>query len=217
MGFPLYDDNPFRNPTMPYVTWGLIALNGALFLVMLGALIEQQTEVVLGYAVVPAQLSGIFAFYTVGWPEVTLLTGLFLHAGWQHVLGNMVHLWVFGDDIEELLGPLGFQPFYMLAGIAATLVYVAFNARSTVPLVGASGAISGVLAAYLMLRPCAKVTILHPADRGAGARLLGDWRLGAAASPRYEGQYPGRGRLYIAHFGGWRPVRSCFWPCDHRG
>ena len=140
MVFPLYDDNPFRHATMPYATWGLIALNVVLFLLMLATPADQQTRVVLGYAVVPAQLTGTFSSYTIGWPELTLLTGLFLHAGWQHLLGNMVYLWVFGDDIEEALGPLRFLAFYVLAGIASTLVYVAFNTHSTAPLVGASGA-----------------------------------------------------------------------------
>ena len=83
---------------------------------------------------------------------------MFLHGGWEHLLGNMVYLWVFGDDIEEVLGR-PFLVFYLLAGVGASLAYVALNPNSPVPLVGASGAISGVLAAYLMLRPCAKVTV----------------------------------------------------------
>ena len=201
MVFPLYDDNPFKHVHMPFATWGLIALNVVLYLVMLGTPVDQQTKVVLGYAVVPAQLTGTFSSYTIGWPEMTLLTGLFLHAGWQHLLGNMVYLWVFGDDIEEVLGPLRFLAFYVLAGIAATLVYVAFDAQSTAPLVGASGAVSGVLAAYIMLRPCAKVTVfvLRIVVRVRAYWVIGVWALLQILSMGGSGQ---EGIAYAAHFGG---------------
>ncbi len=201
MVFPLYDDNPFKHATMPYATWGLIALNIALFVVMLATPDDQQTRVVLGYAVVPAHLTDTFTDLTIGWPEVTLLTGLFLHAGWAHLLGNMVYLWVFGDDIEEALGRLRFLAFYLLAGIAATLVYVAFNTQSTVPMVGASGAVSGVLAAYLMLRPCAKVTVfvLRIVVRVRAYWVIGAWALLQLLGLRGNGD---EGVAYIAHFGG---------------
>ena len=201
MVFPLYDDNPFKRATMPYVTWGLIALNVVLFLFMLGTPDDQQAKVVLGFAVVPALLTGTFATHMIGWPDVTLLTALFLHAGWQHILGNMVYLWVFGDDIEEALGPLRFLAFYLLAGIAATLVYVALNAHSTVPLVGASGAISGVLAAYMMLRPCAKVTVfvVRIVVRVRAYWVIGGWALLQLWSVGASGH---DGIAYAAHFGG---------------
>jgi len=199
--FPLYDDNPFKHVKMPYATWGLIALNFVLFLGMLATPDAEQSRVVLGYAVVPAQLTSSFTDFTIGWSDATLLTGLFLHAGWAHLLGNMVYLWVFGDDIEEALGRLRFLAFYLLAGIAATLVYVAFNAQSTVPLVGASGAVSGVLAAYMMLRPCAKVTvfILRIVVRVRAYWVIGAWALLQVLGLRGDSQ---EGIAYIAHFGG---------------
>ena len=110
---------------------------------------------------------------------MTLFTDLFLHAGWQHILGNMVYLWLFGDDIEEAIGPLRFLVFYLLAGIVSTLVYVALNAHSMTPLVGASGTVSGVLAAYMMLRPCAKVTVfvLRIVVRVRAYWVIGVWAL----------------------------------------
>ena len=82
-----------------------------------------------------------------------------MQGGWDHLLGNMIYLWVFGDDIEEAFGPIRYLAFYLLSGVLAALAFVAFNIHSTVPLVGASGAISGVLAAYLMIRPCARVSV----------------------------------------------------------
>jgi membrane associated rhomboid family serine protease len=92
-------------------------------------------------------------------PDATLLTGMFLHAGPEHLLSNMIYLWVFGDDIEDALGPFRFLFFYFASGALAALAYVAFNSQSHVPLIGASGAIAGVLAAYLLLRPCARISI----------------------------------------------------------
>jgi membrane associated rhomboid family serine protease len=158
MVFPLYDTNPFKLPRPPYVTWGLIAANIIVFLIEIGS--DETTKAMLAsFAAHPAAITHHTHPTVIVPPELTLLTSMFLHSGWEHLLGNMVYLWVFGDDIEEALGSLRFFIFYILCGIAATLVFVAFNVQSDVPLIGASGAISGVLAAYLMLQPCAKVTV----------------------------------------------------------
>ncbi len=144
-----------------------------IFLAMVASSQAQQSWIVFAYAVTPAAVTGTFAAHKIGWADLGLLTGMFLHAGWGHLLGNMIYLWVFGDDIEDALGPVRFLLFYLLAGVAAALVFVAVNPYSPTPLVGASGAISGVLAAYLMLRPCAKVSVFVLRVVVPGAQPIG--------------------------------------------
>ena len=159
MVFPLYDENPLKWPVPPYATWSLIAVNVAVFVVMRVYLDEATaTMIVKQFGATPAAL-----FHQVPQPgrwvpaELTLFTSLFLHGSWLHLLGNMAYLWVFGDDIEEAIGRGRFLAFYFLAGGAASFAYCAMDSQAIVPLVGASGAIAGVLAAYLLLHPCAKV------------------------------------------------------------
>jgi membrane associated rhomboid family serine protease len=200
MVFPLYDDNPFKLARPPYVTWGLIALNVIIFLVEIGS--DETTKAMLGsFAATPSAIT--HHAHTTGLvpPELTLLTSMFLHGGWEHLLGNMVYLWVFGDDIEEALGPLRFLVFYILCGIAAALVFVAFHTRSDVPLIGASGAISGVLAAYLMLRPCAKVSVfvLRVVVRVRAYWVITGW---AILQIYLLAQNSEDGVAYLAHVGG---------------
>jgi membrane associated rhomboid family serine protease len=160
MVFPLYDDNPFARSTLPFVTWGLIGLNILVFLTEITAPSDTARAMVVSLGATPAAIFGHAPQAGPLAPELTLITSMFMHAGWAHLIGNMVYLWVFGDDIEAALGWWRYLAFYLLAGIAAALAYAAMNPHSTTPLVGASGAISGILAAYLMLRPCAKVAVL---------------------------------------------------------
>jgi membrane associated rhomboid family serine protease len=194
--FPLYDDNPFKLPVPPYATWALIAINVFIFMVTIGSSEDVQASITISYAVTPVVVT-----HSVGWSDLTLVTGMFLHGGWEHLLGNMVYLWVFGDDIEEALGPFRFVLFYLLAGVGASIAYVALNPNSAVPLVGASGAISGVLAAYLMLRPCAKVTVfvLRIVVRVRAYWVIGGWallQLFLLAGKADDGV------AYLAHVGG---------------
>ena len=201
MVFPLYDDNPFKLPVPPYATWALIGINIVIFLIMLGSPEEQQQAIVASFAVVPAEFTSTTTSHLVGWPDVTLVTGLFLHGGWEHLLGNMVYLWVFGDDIEEVLGRFRYLLFYLLAGVAASIAYVALNPHSFVPLVGASGAISGLLAAYLMVRPCAKVTVfvLRIVIRVRAYWVIGGWALLQLFMLAGKAD---DGIAYLAHIGG---------------
>ena len=113
---------------------------------------------------------------------------MFLHADIVHILGNMVFLWVFGDNVEEAMGRLRFLAFYLLCGIIGALAFVASDVHSRTPLIGASGAIAGVVVAYVMLRPCAKVTVLVFGIPDAHQRLLDDRRLRLHAVHQ-----PGRG------------------------
>jgi membrane associated rhomboid family serine protease len=200
MVFPLYDDNPFKLPRPPFVTWGLIAVNIIVFLVEIGS-DETAKAILASFAANPAAIA--HDVHTTGPvpPELTLVTSMFLHGGWEHLLGNMIYLWVFGDDIEEALGPFRFLIFYLLCGIAAALVFVAFNMHSTTPLIGASGAISGVLAAYLLLRPCARVSVfvLRVFVRVRAYWVIGFWAL---LQILLLSQNSDDGVAYLAHVGG---------------
>ncbi len=201
MVFPLYDDNPFKRARVPYVTWGLILLNVGIFLFELGATDDATKALFASFAATPAAIT--HQAPSAGWlpPELTLVSYMFLHGGWEHILGNMIYLWVFGDDIEDALGPLRFLAFYLLTGIAAGLFFAFLNRKSTMPLVGASGAISGILAAYLLLRPCAKVSVfvLRFVVRVRAYWVIGGWvllQLYQIANQTNDGV------AYVAHGGG---------------
>lgn len=200
MVFPLYDENPFKLPRPPIVTWGLIAVNIIIFLFETGS-DETAKAILASFAANPAAITRDIQATGPVPPEVTLLTSMFLHGGWGHLLGNMIYLWVFGDDIEEALGSSRFLIFYLLCGIIAALVFVAFNMHSTTPLIGASGAISGVLAAYLLLRPCARVTVFI---LRVVVRLRAYWVVGAWALLQIFllAQHSDDGVAYLAHVGG---------------
>jgi membrane associated rhomboid family serine protease len=142
--FPVSDVIPSR--TVPFVTIVLIAVNAVVFLyqVTLG---PNELRLFMGsYAVIPA------SFW---WPS--LVTSQFLHAGWMHIIWNMVYLWIFGDNVEDRLGHAGYLIFYLGAGAAAATLQVLFNPFSAVPMVGASGAIAGVMGAYFVLYPQSRV------------------------------------------------------------
>jgi len=148
--FPIGDDDSTRR-TVPVVTYALIALNVLVFFLELNGgepFIEQ-------WSVVPRRLtqnpSGDF---------ITVFTSMFMHGGWLHLGGNMLYLWIFGDNVEDRFGHAKFGLFYLLCGIAATVAQVAVSMGSNVPNLGASGAIAGILAAYLILFPRGQVRVL---------------------------------------------------------
>jgi len=148
--FPIGDDNSTRK-TAPVVVYALIALNLALFFAELNG-----GDPFIGrWAFVPrrflADPAGGF---------VTVFTSMFMHGGWMHLGGNMLYLWIFGDNVEDRFGHMKFLVFYLLCGIAATFAQMAFNSGSNVPNLGASGAIAGVLGAYILLFPGARVRVL---------------------------------------------------------
>ena len=145
--FPLGDDNSQRR-SVPVVTFVLIALNVLVFLVELNggqAFIQQ-------WAFVPRKFSA-----DPGGQAHTIFTAMFMHGGWLHLFGNMLYLWIFGDNVEDRLGHVRFLFFYLFAGIAAALLQIFFNPFSTVPMIGASGAIAGVMGAYFVLYPQSRV------------------------------------------------------------
>jgi membrane associated rhomboid family serine protease len=160
MVIPVFDHNPFKLPVPPLVTWGIIAVNFVAFLIQQGAGDANNEIIIKTFGAIPSQIDYLAPRIGYFPADLTLVTSLFLHEGWEHIIGNMLYLFVFGDDIEEALGPVRFLVFYLLSGIAASAAFVVVNAHSDLPLIGASGAISGVLGAYLLIRPCAKVSVI---------------------------------------------------------
>jgi len=179
MVFPLYDDNPFKRARLPYLTWGLIVLNVGIFLIEVSSPQATSRAIMASFGATPAVLARHLPQAGQVPPEFTLVSYMFLHGGWEHIIGNMIYLWVFGDDIEDALGPLRFLAFYLLTGIAAAVVFILVDTNSTTPLIGASGAVSGILAAYLLLRPCAKVSVfvLRAVVRVRAYWVIGGWVL----------------------------------------
>jgi membrane associated rhomboid family serine protease len=180
MVFPLYDNNPFAFKSPPYVSWGLIAANVAIFLYMLSvdpSGSNSKTAVILSLAFTPAEIShhNVILHAFVPW-EFTLVSYSFLHASWLHIIGNMAFLWVFGDDVEEALGHLRFLLFYLLCAAAGALGHWASDPASNIPLVGASGAIAGIVGAYLLLHPCRKIWVL--AFMRIPIKLAAEWVIG---------------------------------------
>jgi membrane associated rhomboid family serine protease len=151
--FPLYDDNPTR--ITPYFTYGLIGMNVLVFLHEINLSSLQLEQFFQLYAVIPQELS-------INWSRewTTLFTSQFLHGGWWHLISNMVYLWVFGNNIEDRLGHFKYLLFYLTCGAIAALCQWFIGMYSAVPSLGASGAISGVLGAYLIWFPQARITTL---------------------------------------------------------
>ena len=148
--FPLGDDNSQRRLT-PVVTFALIAINVLVFFVELSG----GDEFIRSWAFVPARFNADPAG-----DAVTVITAMFMHGGWVHLFGNMLFLWIFGDNVEDRFGHRNFLIFYLLAGIAATFAQYIFNPGSNIPNVGASGAIAGVLGAYIIMFPQSRVNVL---------------------------------------------------------
>ena len=203
---PLRDDNPRRS--VPYVTYTLIALNVLAFLweLSLGPRLESELSSV---AFIPARywIPGRWGF-----DLFTIVASMFLHGGLMHIGSNMLYLWIFGDNVEDRLGRFRYLLFYLLCGFAATLAHAAFSPGSRVPAIGASGAIAGVLGAYLILWPHARVMTLIPIIFLVTVRelpailILGLWFVlqlfsGVGSLGVRDAQDMG-GVAYFAHIGG---------------
>ncbi|HEU4413086.1 MAG TPA: rhomboid family intramembrane serine protease [Polyangiaceae bacterium] len=153
--FPLRDRLPSR--TTPFVTWLLIAANVLAFLYELAMVEAVGDRFIMAWGLVPARFARDPAA-----EAVTVLTSMFLHGGWLHLGGNMLFLWIFGDNVEDRLGHLRYTLFYLLAGGAAAAAQFLIDPGSRVPMVGASGAIAGVLGGYVLLYPRARVLVAFP-------------------------------------------------------
>ncbi len=164
MFLPLHDSAPLRVIRFQLVTGLLILANVCVFLaVRYGISPVEAARIPLSFGAIPAVLTDraqLGAALQVIPEQLTVVTYMFLHAGWLHLIGNMAFMWVFADNVEDGFGHVGFVLFYLACGIAAALAHVAMSASSQVPLIGASGAVAGVLAAYLLLFPQSRVLVL---------------------------------------------------------
>lgn len=193
---PIGDDDTSRR-TVPLVTYVLIALNVLFFFVELSG----GNAFIGKWAFVPSRfLANPFGDLP------TLFTSMFMHAGWAHLGGNMLYLWIFGDNVEDRFGSIQFTIFYLLCGLAATFAQLAFSLGSTVPNLGASGAIAGVLGAYILLFPQGKVRVLQGQRviQVPALIVIGLWivlqffsGIGSIANTADTG-----GVAYMAHIGG---------------
>jgi membrane associated rhomboid family serine protease len=194
---PLSDDNSSLRST-PWVTYILIALNFLMFFLELAG----GEEFIMKWAFIPSR----FLINPIA-NIPTIFTAMFMHSGWAHILGNMLYLWIFGDNVEDNFGKGKFTFFYLCSGIAATLSQFAFSTGSSVPNVGASGAIAGVLGAYILLRPQGKVNVAigNTVTQLSALIVIGFWfvlqflsGMGSFYSTT-EGEV---GVAYMAHIGG---------------
>ncbi|MBK8954522.1 MAG: rhomboid family intramembrane serine protease [Saprospiraceae bacterium] len=151
MFFPIGDDN-VKGGSKPLFSYSLILMNVLVFLYEISLQHYEAETFVIEFGNIPLELlSGIDLF--------TVFTSMFLHGGWMHLIGNMLFLWVFADNVEAIIGTFNFILFYILGGIAATLIHALFNPISEIPVVGASGAISAVMGAYLIMFPASRIRV----------------------------------------------------------
>jgi membrane associated rhomboid family serine protease len=163
MFLPLYDDNPLTHLPRPYVTYGLIALNVVVFFLTGGFDEYAVQSAAVGLGFIPSVVSNIEelpASYGALPPAATFVSYAFLHANWAHLLGNMAFLWVFGDNVEDALGHWRYLAFVLLSAVAAACAHFLADPASPLPLIGASGAVAAVVAAYLILHPRVKLWVL---------------------------------------------------------
>jgi membrane associated rhomboid family serine protease len=158
---PLRDSIPSRR--FPWVTLGLIFLNSLVFLHEL-KLGPQREAFIMTHAIIPARYTDADVARSFSWLSqvFAFFSSMFLHGGWLHLIGNMWALWIFGDNVEDRLGPMRYLALYLASGVAAGLLHIFVNAGSTVPTIGASGAIAGVMGAYFRFYPRARVETLIP-------------------------------------------------------
>lgn len=208
MFIPLKDINPSRS--YPFVNISLIAANVALFFYELSLQFSLTPKAfnafIATYSTVPARLPSYFGGHgTFEMAFLPIVTSMFLHSGFLHLAGNMLFLWIFGDNVEDYLGHIPYLFFYFVCGIGAGLVHILFNLYSRVPALGASGAISGVMGAYILLYPRARILTLVfvfllpiPAVFVLGEWFLGQFLLGMNVA----GGGNSGGVAVMAHIGG---------------
>ena len=199
---PLKDDNPITGK--PIATYFIIGLCVLIFLIQLSSQSYKTGQLFYSYGLIPSVLMGhnqlpIDLYAIPGW--LSIFTSMFMHGGFMHLAGNMLYMWIFADNIEDNLGPSKFLFFYLLAGVGAAMTQVLVDTQSQVPMIGASGAIGGVLGAYIINYPNAKVLVLIPFGffsqliRIRALYVLGFWFILQFISS-------GGGVAYSAHIGG---------------
>ena len=203
---PLHDDNPTERT--PVVTIACIAVCVLVFIYQASLPAGPGETFIFQYGAIPALVFGQAHLPQMGTAlpaYATLITSMFLHGGWMHLIGNMLYLWIFGNNIEDVLGHAKYVVFYLACGILAALSHALTDPSSPVPMVGASGAISGVLGAYVLMFPRARVLILIPGIgtmRVAAVVVLGMWFVMQLLSGGMSLGSKGQGVAFFAHIGG---------------
>ena len=211
MVIPLYDDDPLEGKMTPYITYGLVAANILAAIATLGLSLESYQSLINEFGLVPATitrepLTGDFMSRATAF-----LTSMFLHGNWAHLLFNMLFLWIFGDNVEDRLGHFPYLVFYFAAGTAGAMAHIFANPASVMPSIGASGAIAGVMGAYILLYPFARVQtlififIFIQVVEIPAVFFLGFWFLlqfFAGALSLGAATYQGGGVAWWAHIGG---------------
>jgi len=206
--FPIHDENPVR--IIPYVTYTFMVACILAFVWQITQTPGLQNVIVYALGVIPAVLfGGLELDPELVWvpPTLTVFTSMFLHGGWMHLIGNMLYLWVFGNNIEAAMGHIKYFLFYVLCGAAAVLAQALPDTGSQIPMIGASGAISGVLGAYMLLYPMARVTVFIPIVimlyrmKIPALFVLGVWFLMQLFSS-FTSSSEGGGVAFGAHIGG---------------
>ncbi len=222
--FPYKDDNPSH--TFPFVTITIIVLNIVVFVFQVLSGTDSR-QIVYAYGAIPYNIITMQATQPIH-PALTLFTSMFMHGGLFHIFGNMLYLWIFGNNIEDRLGHIRFILFYLFCGIIAAVSHALNTPSSTVPMIGASGAISGVLGAYLLLFPYARIhTIIFlgffvQTIRVPALIVIGFWAIIQVVSGlTSQGIQSQGGVAWFAHVGGfvaglvtvklWQPGRSKRW------
>lgn len=173
--FPI-GDTDIRNQPLPILTIGLVIVNILVFIYQITMPPDALKGFITQYGVVPTEILN-------GQNLFSLLTSMFVHGGWVHVISNMLYLWIFGDNIETVLGKLGFAVFYLIGGLGASAAHIALNPASTRPSVGASGAIAAIMGAYIVMFPRSRVRVAYLTffglmiGRVAAVVFLGVWAL----------------------------------------
>ena len=206
--FPISDDNPRRQT--PIVTWTIIGICVLVYLWQASLGDERGQAAVLEFGMIPARVFGTAELspeFTAAPAWLTVITSMFMHGGWMHLALNMLFLWIFGDNVEDSMGHVRYLVFYVACGVAAAMAQALTNLDSTIPMVGASGAISGVLGAYVLLHPHATVRVLFvlglfvTVAHVPAMIVLGIWFLTQIASAAFA-QSDGPGVAFWAHVGG---------------
>jgi rhomboid family protein len=220
--FPIRDDNPQVNT--PIATYIIIGMNVAAWVLLQGmGMSEQLNASVCNYGLIPADLfsSGISSQFnasanqvcssSAGWTGV--FTSMFMHGSWMHIIGNMWFLWVFGDNIEDSMGSVRFAMFYLLGGLCAAAAQIMADTSSTIPMVGASGAIGAVMGAYIMLFPRVKVHMLVfiMIFRVPAIAMLGYWIVVQILGGLSSMSSSGGGVAFWAHVGGFIGGAALVW------
>lgn len=206
--FPLKDENPIYST--PVLTIALIVVCSVIFMLQAGAGAAGEQEIAYKFGLIPSVLLGenhLPPELAISIPALTLLTSMFLHGGWMHLGSNMLFLWIFGNNIEDVLGHVRFIIFYVLSGVAAGFAQMLVDTSSAVPMIGASGAIAGILAAYMLLFPRAKVvTLVWLGFFVTTVRISAVWFLGIWLAMQWlnalGGPEGGGGVAWWAHLGG---------------